>query len=84
MRRVIDLQFQFEQVAIEDIRLNPRSRDDIPQILRGLQHIYTAPALRTEVFAILEDVVPVHQIDSGIKKADTNNGRPGMLTFNRK
>jgi len=68
MRRVINLKRKFERIAIEDIRNNPKSRDDINQILRSLQHIYTPPALRTEVFAMLDDVVPLHQTDSGRKK----------------
>lgn len=82
MRKVIDLQRKFEEVSIEDIRINPKSRDDIPQILRGLQHIYTTPDLRAEVFRILEDVVPEKQTESGRQKADVNNGRPGMSQWN--
>jgi len=51
------------ELAIADIKLDPKSRDDIPQILRGLQHIYTTPELRGAVFAILAEVLPVHQIE---------------------
>lgn len=64
--------------AIADIKLDPKSRDDIPQILRGLQHIYTTAELREPIFTILEEVLPERQIDGKTVKADPNNGRPGM------
>ena len=74
MRQVINPQLQFGEVDIGAIVLDPKSRDDIPQLLRGLQHIYTNPELRARVFAILEEVVP-----AGVNgPADTSTGRPGM------
>ncbi|MCU7879822.1 MAG: hypothetical protein KZQ66_09165 [Candidatus Thiodiazotropha sp. (ex Lucinoma aequizonata)] len=39
MRKVIDPQLQIGEQDIGAIRLDPKSRDDIPQILLGLQHI---------------------------------------------
>ena len=51
MRQVINPQLQFGEVDIGAIVLDPKSRDDIPQLLRGLQHIYTTPARRARVFA---------------------------------
>jgi hypothetical protein len=74
MRQVINPQLQFGEVDIGAIVLDPKSRDDIPQLLRGLQHIYTTPQLRARVFAILEEIVP-----AGVNgQADTSTGRPGM------
>ena len=78
MRKVINPQMQLGEVAIAAIRLDPKSRDDIPQILRGLQHIYTTLELREAVFAILAEVLPERQVEEKIVKADPNNGRPGM------
>ncbi len=49
MRRVIVPQMKLGELAIADIKLDSKSRDDIPQILRGLQHIYTTPELRREI-----------------------------------
>ena len=46
MRKVIEPQMQIGELAIGAIKLDPKSRDDIPQLLRGLQHIYTTPELR--------------------------------------
>ncbi len=74
MRQVIDPQLQFGEQDISAIDLDPKSRDDIPQILRGLQHIYTTPELRERVFSILEEVIP-----EGVEgKANPHTGRPGM------
>ena len=58
MRQVIDPQLQFGEQDIAAIHLDPKSRDDIPQILRGLQYIYITPELRERVFAILQEVIP--------------------------
>jgi hypothetical protein len=41
MRQVIDPQLKLGEQDIAAIEFNPKSRDDIPQILRGLQYIYT-------------------------------------------
>jgi IS5 family transposase len=81
MRRVIEPQMKLGELAIADIKLDPKSRDDIPQILRGLQHIYSTPELRGAVFAILAEVLPEHQINGKTVKADPNNGRPGMTQW---
>ena len=40
MRQVINPQLEFGQVDISKIKFDPKSRDDIPRILKGLQHIY--------------------------------------------
>jgi len=76
MRKVINPQLLLDGVDIGAIYLDPKSRDDIPQILCGLQHIYTEPALRERVFAILQEVIPNRVKGEG--KADATIGRPGM------
>ena len=76
MRKVINPQLMLDEVDIGAIRLDPKSRDDIPQLLRGLQHIYMQPELRERVFAILREVLP--QRVRGEGKADAGTGRPGM------
>ena len=70
MRQVFPEQLQLGQSDIAQIEFNARSRDDIPQILRGLQFIYVTPTLRAPVFAILEGLVP--------KQVSAERGRPGM------
>ncbi|MCU7881063.1 MAG: ISNCY family transposase, partial [Candidatus Thiodiazotropha sp. (ex Lucinoma aequizonata)] len=53
MRKVIDPQLQIGEQDIDAIRLDLKSRDDIPQILLGVWHIYITPEVRGPVFAIL-------------------------------
>ncbi len=55
---------------IPDIEIDVESRDEIPQILLGLQFIYSNLEFREELFKILESVIP--------PGTDRNNGRPGM------
>jgi hypothetical protein len=76
MRQIIDPQLQLGEQDISAIELDPKSRDDIPQILRGLQHIYVTPELREEVFAILAEVLTPSGEGAGTVSPDT--GRPGM------
>ena len=40
MRKVIEPQMKLGQVDIASIRFDPRSRDEIPQLLMGLQSIW--------------------------------------------
>lgn len=70
MRKVIEQQMKIGEVSISTIEFDLRSRDEIPKILMGLQHIYSTPEIRSEVFSILKKIVP--------KGIDSNNGRPGM------
>ena len=79
MRNVIDLQMKLGEKDIGAIKLDPKSRDDIPQILRGLQYIYTERAIRERVFEILRELLPNRIVGEG--KADPNNGRPGMTQW---
>lgn len=74
MRNIINQQTQFGEINIADIILDPASRDDIPNILSGLQYIYLTEELRERVFDILQEVLPVH--DGKVVSADL--GRPGM------
>ena len=80
MRTVIDAQSSFGQIDISAIVLDPRSRDDIPQILRGLQHVYTDASLRERVFAILAELLPKRMGTE--EKASSHTGRPGMEQWN--
>lgn len=70
MRRSFNPQLELGATPIEDIIFNARSRDDIPQLLRGLQHIYTTPGIRDAVFDVLQQHIS--------EKIDFDNGRPGM------
>jgi IS5 family transposase len=70
MRVVQNAQMMIGETDISQIKFNPKSRDDIPKVLKGLQYVYTEIALRSQVFALLETEIS--------PKTSKSNGRPGM------
>src|SRR5512139_375168 len=73
MRVVRNAQMELGEIDVSQIKFDLRSRDDIPKILRGLQHLYMDEALRQKVFAMLEgEIAP---------KVDKHTGRPGMTLW---
>jgi len=78
MRTVFHSQLSLGEEDIAKIKLDPKSRDDIPQLLAGLQYIYTHTDVRQAVFKILEEVVPCRAGSDKKVKASTDKGRPGM------
>src|SRR5436190_13329586 len=73
MRVVQNPQMQIGEVDISQIKFDPKSRDDIPRILQGLQYLYINAALRKEIFQLLEDKIA--------PAVDKRNGRPGMTLW---
>jgi IS5 family transposase len=74
MRVVKAEQMTVGEVDIADIVFDKKSRDDIPKVLRGLQHLYLNKPLREALFALLEaELLP---------KIDKALGRPGMPLWN--
>ena len=74
MRLTHNPQRQLGQIDIASITFNARSRDELPQVLKGLQYIYTNEPVRDAVFACLEKHIAVKQ--------SKTNGRPGMELWN--
>jgi transposase, IS5 family len=73
MRVVQNIQMKMGEVDVSAVEFDLKSRDDIPKILRGLQHLYTDLALRAELFTLLQaQVAP---------KVDKHTGRPGMTLW---
>jgi IS5 family transposase len=70
MRKIIESQMNFGEVAIETIEFDLKSRDEITKLLIGIQSIYCDKKTRIEAFAILNELIP--------KDVDRNNGRKGM------
>jgi len=70
MRIVKNPQLQFGEVNIADIKIDARSRDDIPAVLRGLQYIYVTEDIKEKVFTALEKTLN--------PSVSTVVGRPGM------
>jgi len=73
MRVVRPPQMTIGEVDISKLTFNPKSRDDIPRILKGLQFIYLNTQLRDAIFALLTS-----QISPKVSKT---NGRPGMTLW---
>ncbi len=70
MRVVRKSQFELGQVPIDQIKFNSKSRDDVPAVLRGLQHLYCDPLTRKKIFEILKKRL---RPDVSLER-----GRPGM------
>jgi transposase, IS5 family len=70
MRKIIDMQMKIGETAIGSIKFDPKSRDEIPKLLRGLQAIYCNREVRELVFEALTELIP--------QNVDIKNGRPGM------
>jgi hypothetical protein len=73
MRVVQNEQMQIGEVDVSKVKFDLKSRDDIPKILRGLQHLYLDERLRTELFELLEEHIS--------PQVDKRNGRPGMTLW---
>ena len=70
MRNLRNPQLERGEVRIEDIKLNHKSRDDMPALLIELKYLYSQETLRDRLFALLDEfILP------GINK---KVGRPGM------
>ncbi len=70
MRHAINPQLQIGETPVSDIQFDIHSRDDIPQLLRGLQHIYNDTKARDAILEQLNSVI--------IAETDPDTGRPGM------
>ena len=49
MRVVRTAQMELGEIDVSQIKFDLRSRDDIPKVLRGLQHLYMNETLRRRV-----------------------------------
>ena len=70
MRHIRNPQMELGEVRIEDIDLDLKSRDDIPALLIGLQHLYRDEAFRSRLFALMDEHI--------LPGVDRTTGRPGM------
>jgi hypothetical protein len=69
MRQRFERQLDLGQIPIEEVPIPPKSRDELPPVLRGLQWIFQTPEINEQIFQLLEQKV------QGTKQA---TGRPGM------
>lgn len=61
---------KYGSMDISKIKFDKRSRDELPQLLEGLQYLYVTPKIHEELFALLEKEI--------LPNVDKKNGRPGM------
>lgn len=84
MRLVHNPQLAFGQVPIEELVIDPRSRDDIPAVLKGIQQLYGNRALREQIFAVLErhllgnSSAAAEGTAPSSAQPDPGRGRPGL------
>jgi IS5 family transposase len=69
MRKRFEQQSTLGIVPIAEVKLNTKSRDELPPVLVALQHIFVTPELNEKIFLLLEDK---------ICKSKKKTGRPGM------
>ena len=69
MRKRFTIELSLGVIPIEEVTINPKSRDALPKILKGIQGIYKNAELRNEIFRFLEK-----HINTGSSKS----GRTGM------
>lgn len=73
MREVQNAQMHIGVVDVSGIVFDAKSRDDIPQILRGLQHLYQDKEIRAKLFQLLaSEMAPT---------VNKQTGRPGMTLW---
>ncbi len=78
MRKVIENQLKIGQVDIPNIQIDINCRDEIPQLLLGLQEIYKDKEVREKVFKILEKIVPTNGVVKGKRELKV---KPNYLLF---
>ena len=69
MRKRFELQLNIGQVPIDKIYINPKSKNELDQLIAALKAIYCNKEYNDKIFSIIESHLP---------KVDKNNGRPGM------
>ena len=75
MRAIQKAEMLLGQIAIENIALDARCRDDVPAVLKGIQYIYCKEELRQEIFTLLENHI--------LEKLDPAGDSPAAGRINR-
>jgi len=69
MRKRFEQQNELDSTPIPEVKIDSKSRHQLPKLLAGLQYIFVTPELNEEVFSILENAV---------LKGKKTTGRLGM------
>lgn len=73
MRKIIDAQLKIGTVDISEIKIASSSRDEIHQILRGLQEIYSHKPTLSEIIEVLLEASPGVNMETGRRGMDLWN-----------
>jgi len=74
MRVVMNQQMEFGETLIQDIKFDSRCRDELPQLLKGLQSLHCDKEVRLQLFDVLEKLIP--------ENTNSKAGRKGMDLWN--
>jgi len=57
MRKRFEQVYELDAMCIPDVKIDKKSRHELPQLLAGLQYIFVTRSLNEQVFKILEDKI---------------------------
>ena len=66
MRQRFEQQMSLRTVAIQDIKIPLKSRDELPAVVRALQYVFITPELNEKVFSLLESKISKGKKKTGI------------------
>jgi hypothetical protein len=69
MRKRFELQLSIGQTPVDEIYINPKSKNALDQLIAALKEIYCNNEYNDKIFSIIEEYLP---------DVDRSNGRPGM------
>jgi hypothetical protein len=70
MRQRFEQQMSLRTVAIVDVKFPLKSRDELPPVLKALQHVFITPDLNKKVFTLLEEKICQDKKKTGRKGMD--------------
>ena len=70
MRQRFEQQMNFNTIAISDVHVSLKSRDELPPVLAALQYIFITPELNQKIFALLEKKICADKKKTGRKGMD--------------
>ena len=63
-----------DEMQVDQVTLDANSRDDIPQLLKGLQYIFLNPILLEQVLKILDGILPINSKLRLLQKSKNRKG----------
>lgn len=73
VRATQNIQLQIGEIDVSEITIELNNRDEIPQLLRGIQFIYKNNKLLNSILKIMKEIFP--------ENTSLDNGRPGMTLW---